>query len=186
MASSTISSTPRPPRLPPGRMPFSLSWLRRRSSSRSGGVGPDDCGPEPHGPLEPPEPHGPPPWLLHGIEISPARPIGSGPVWPPYMGRLYGFQRKRALRPAVAELALTLRRGVSFDVAHEIEGRITALPGRMRLTRCLAPDRRIDGREDRIALRLHVDAGDLQPVGAGHRLRVKLRAPDHHDVGAAA
>src|SRR5205085_12172992 len=67
-AASAISRTPRPPRLPPGNTLFSLSWLRRSNSSRSGGVGPDDCGPDPHGPLEPPEPHGPPPWLLHGMK----------------------------------------------------------------------------------------------------------------------
>jgi len=48
------------------RMPASLpladalSWLRRSNSSRSGGDGPDDCGPEPHGPF-PPDPQGPPP-----------------------------------------------------------------------------------------------------------------------------
>jgi hypothetical protein len=35
--------------LPPGSTALSLSWLRRSSSSRSGGLGPEDCGPEPQG-----------------------------------------------------------------------------------------------------------------------------------------
>ncbi len=52
---------PRPPMLPPGRTLRNLSWLRRSKSSRSGGVGPDDCGPPPQGPLPPPDPQGPPP-----------------------------------------------------------------------------------------------------------------------------
>src|SRR3954453_11266417 len=149
-AASTIRTTPRPPRLPPGRMPFSRSWLRRSRSSRSGGVGPDDCGPEPQGPLEPPEPHGPPPWLLHGIEISPARPIYPkvpGLCWPLYMGRLYGFQRKPALRRAVAETELTIGRG-GLDVTHEIERCVIPFTGRMRLARGLAPDGCIDRREE--------------------------------------
>ena len=45
---------------PAGRS-CSLSWLRRSSCSRSGGVGPEDCGPEPQGPFDPPDPQGPPP-----------------------------------------------------------------------------------------------------------------------------
>src|SRR5580704_18467384 len=66
-AASPISAMPRPPRLP-GNQLRSFSWLRRRNSSRSGGLDPGVCGPEPHGPRGP-EPHGPPPpdWLLHGI-----------------------------------------------------------------------------------------------------------------------
>ena len=55
-AASAISAMPRPPRLP-GSRPRNLSWPRRRNSSRSGGFGPCDCGPEPHGPRGP-EPHG--------------------------------------------------------------------------------------------------------------------------------
>ena len=43
----------------PGSRLRNFSWLRRRNSSRSGGLGPCDCGPEPHGPFDP-EPHGPP------------------------------------------------------------------------------------------------------------------------------
>src|SRR5262249_57423618 len=50
-------------------MPRRRSWLRRRNSSRSGGLGPCDCGPEPHGPRGP-DPHGPPVWLFHGITGS--------------------------------------------------------------------------------------------------------------------
>src|SRR5665213_3219968 len=61
-APSTSRATPLPPILPPGSTRRSLSWPRRSISSRSGGFGPDDCGPEPQGPLPPPpEPHGPPP-----------------------------------------------------------------------------------------------------------------------------
>ena len=45
----------------PAARSCSLSWLRRSNSSRSGGVGPDDCGPEPQGPFDPPDPQGPPP-----------------------------------------------------------------------------------------------------------------------------
>ena len=61
IAPSAIRAKPRPPMLPPGSTLRSLSWLRRSKSSRSGGVGPDDCGPEPQGPLPPPDPQGPPP-----------------------------------------------------------------------------------------------------------------------------
>ena len=64
-ATSPITTTPVPPRFPPGSTVRSLSWLRRRRSSRSGGVLPPPppvgCGPVPHGPLPPPDPHGPPP-----------------------------------------------------------------------------------------------------------------------------
>src|SRR5829696_1953077 len=105
MAASTISMMPRPPRLPPGSTLFNLSWLRRSNSSRLGGVGPDDCGPEPHGPLDPPEPHGPPPWLLHGILMSPARSSQRLRALPGggYMGQPGSFQRVHTLRPRVAE-----------------------------------------------------------------------------------
>src|SRR5690242_289952 len=86
----TIRKMPRPPSPPPGITERSLSWPRRRNSSRSGGVGPDDCGPEPHGPLGP-EPQGPP-WLFHGMNafsweagplplpLDPARVIGEPPL----------------------------------------------------------------------------------------------------------
>ena len=80
---------PRPPMEPPGMKSFSRSWLRRRISSRSGGV-PLPCGPpEPQGLLPPPDPprcpQGPPPplWLLQGIgrlssltKDRPGQPIG--------------------------------------------------------------------------------------------------------------
>src|SRR4029079_14733157 len=54
---STISPIPLPPRLPPGSTVRNLSWLRRRNSSRSGGVGPDGTCPQPPGPFTPTREH---------------------------------------------------------------------------------------------------------------------------------
>src|SRR5204863_7814443 len=100
------------------------------------------------------------------------------------MGRLYGFQRKPALRPAVAETKLTIGLG-GLDVTHEIERCVIALTGRMRLARGFAPDGRIDYGKGSIPLRLHVDAGDLQPVGERHRPGIDLCTADYHDIRTA-
>src|SRR6516165_5450834 len=82
-AATTMRASPLPPRLPPGSTVRSLSWLRRRNSSRSGGVGPDGCCPEPQGPLPPPpDPHIMPPWLLLAIPRHPA--ASASGTTPPY------------------------------------------------------------------------------------------------------
>src|SRR5262245_33247935 len=181
-AASAIRTKPLVPRLPPGSTVLSLSWLRRSSSSRSGGVGPDDCGPEPQGPLEPPEPHGPPPWLLHGMKSllpggSEAAPGGSGGG---YMGRPCGFARgspRAAQRRGTALMLCWF--GAAPQESDQIVSRIVVRAGRMRDTRAFAPEGRIDRRKARIPRGGRMDLRDLEPVGAAHHLRIDFAAADY-------
>ena len=107
-----------------------------------------------------------------------------GVIWDTSMA----FNAGRALRRSVAERALTIgRRRLALTIGHEIERRVIVRPGRMRLSR--APSRHSAGSiggKARITLRARMDLRDLQPVRERHRLRVDVRAADHHDgVGAA-
>ena len=57
----------------------------------------------------------------------------------------------------------------------------------MSLARHFAPDRRVDWRKDRVALRLHVDLCNFKPIGERHGLVVEIGATDDRDrIGAAA
>src|SRR3712207_2133094 len=143
---STIRPLPRPPAESALR---SLSWLRFRSSSRSGGRDGLGCwGPDPHGP---PPPSQPPVLLFQGIDPP-------SPVHAPARAATYRqasrAQQRRTPRSSPARLTWGARAFVSTPAVVDDEGRPgrIALRFRQRLPRDFDPIRRVDLGEIGVAL----------------------------------
>src|SRR5262245_61582069 len=88
----------------------------------------------------------------------------------PYMGRPVCFQRGATRRGSVRLSPPQSLTGLA-DIGNYVESRVIAGTSRMRLTLRFPPDRRIDRREGRVALRFHMHLRDVEPRGHGQRLR---------------